>query len=316
MPLRLGNYGEWEGDRPGGHHPPACTCYECNEGRNRRNAAETSARYDARLRAVQRRRTLTETRRSTNATVTPRRTPTRHRFGALLAFLIVCGMLVGIGYALDFQNWRTGPDIVSSPNVSAPKPTRAPVIPVAPPTMPPPTTPSRDPYHGVGDRDAPTIEEKIIEYTNHERVRRNLVPMIPEPTIQAIAVAHSRNMMEQQSLSHVLDGKDPTTRAGEALYRCRTKLPTGQITYGLAENIAKHPQPWNAEQAESMYGHTDADLSPPEAAARRLVRGWMESPGHRDNITNPIYRRIGVGVAIESPGSAIYATQNFSACKD
>ena len=38
MPLKIQNYGEWEGDRPG-YHPPACTCYECNEGRRRQKAA-------------------------------------------------------------------------------------------------------------------------------------------------------------------------------------------------------------------------------------------------------------------------------------
>ena len=32
MPLKIQNYGNWEGDRKGGHHPPNCTCYGCNEG--------------------------------------------------------------------------------------------------------------------------------------------------------------------------------------------------------------------------------------------------------------------------------------------
>ena len=43
MPLKIGNYGNWEGDRSGnrpgsGCHPPACTCYDCNEGRQPRTA--------------------------------------------------------------------------------------------------------------------------------------------------------------------------------------------------------------------------------------------------------------------------------------
>ena len=32
MPLKVTNYGEWEGDRQG-YHPPACTCYSCNEAK-------------------------------------------------------------------------------------------------------------------------------------------------------------------------------------------------------------------------------------------------------------------------------------------
>ena len=35
MPLKVTNYGEWEGDRRG-YHPPACTCYSCNEAKKDR----------------------------------------------------------------------------------------------------------------------------------------------------------------------------------------------------------------------------------------------------------------------------------------
>ena len=35
MPLKVQNYGEWDGERRNlqGHHPPACTCYSCNEAK-------------------------------------------------------------------------------------------------------------------------------------------------------------------------------------------------------------------------------------------------------------------------------------------
>ena len=26
MPLKIQDYGDWEGDKSGGRHPPACTC--------------------------------------------------------------------------------------------------------------------------------------------------------------------------------------------------------------------------------------------------------------------------------------------------
>ena len=32
MPMRIQNYGDWDGDRSG-HHPPNCTCYGCNEAK-------------------------------------------------------------------------------------------------------------------------------------------------------------------------------------------------------------------------------------------------------------------------------------------
>ncbi len=54
MPLRIGNYGEWSGDRPGGHHPPACTCFDCNEAQNNKDATEVSNAYDVMLRGTRR----------------------------------------------------------------------------------------------------------------------------------------------------------------------------------------------------------------------------------------------------------------------
>ena len=36
---RLGNFGPW-----GGRHPPACTCYDCNEQRQREEASKEEAR--------------------------------------------------------------------------------------------------------------------------------------------------------------------------------------------------------------------------------------------------------------------------------
>lgn len=35
MPLKVPNYGEWDGElrNQRGYHPPACTCYRCNEAK-------------------------------------------------------------------------------------------------------------------------------------------------------------------------------------------------------------------------------------------------------------------------------------------
>ena len=53
MPLKIPNYGDWAGDKEGGHHPPACTCYNCNEERRRLEASKEEDRrareYDRRV---------------------------------------------------------------------------------------------------------------------------------------------------------------------------------------------------------------------------------------------------------------------------
>ena len=51
--MKIQNFGEWEGDRPRGHHPPACTCVVCTERRLGRGADEETHRareYDRRVR--------------------------------------------------------------------------------------------------------------------------------------------------------------------------------------------------------------------------------------------------------------------------
>ncbi len=44
MPLKIQNYGEWAGDKRGGHHPPACTCFNCNERKRSRPRSVASPR--------------------------------------------------------------------------------------------------------------------------------------------------------------------------------------------------------------------------------------------------------------------------------
>ena len=55
MPLKIGNYGKWDGDRPSdkagqGYHPPACTCFHCIEGRRRAEEKAIALMLDAELR--------------------------------------------------------------------------------------------------------------------------------------------------------------------------------------------------------------------------------------------------------------------------
>ena len=158
---RIPNYSEWDGNG----HPPACTCYDCNEARNRRIAADTADAYEERLRAVNQRRTLTETRRATNANpirATHRGGETKRRwFGLLFAVLIVGGMFGGVAFAQGLWDEKSGRHPPPSPYMVAIEltPTPVPVVaPVLPPTpMPVPTfTPTSEPTATPRPTHAPT----------------------------------------------------------------------------------------------------------------------------------------------------------------
>jgi len=47
-----------------------------------------------------------------------------------------------------------------------------------------------------------------------------------------------------------------------------------------------------------------------EEIAQSSVAGWMKSPGHRENILTPYFKREGIGIVVSSDGK-IYITENF-----
>ena len=166
------------------------------------------------------------------------------------------------------------------------------------------------------------IERLVTELTNVEREQAGRQPLRHDPAIAVIARAHSVNMAEQGVFSHDVDGQGPTDRALAAGYNCRAYLPDGSYTYGLSENIYEYPRVtlWEGFYGSPVwqpieYVKDEADM------AASLLHGWMNSPGHRENILDPEARRIGVGVGVQLTSrysyadETILATQNFSACE-
>ena len=166
----------------------------------------------------------------------------------------------------------------------------------------------------------------MIDFTNAERGEAGLSPFVEDAAISNIASMHSQNMARLDIFDHTIGGKGPTDRALDNGYDCRAYFPDGSSTYGLSENIAKHPRVTQWIGTSRLFG-LSASYRPEifdedsEAMAFGLVEGWMNSPGHRENILDGDSRRIGVGVAIlqeEEYGYAdetVFATQNFSGCK-
>lgn len=170
---------------------------------------------------------------------------------------------------------------------------------------------------------AAEIEHWVVVFTNEERERAGLRPVVDYPAISAIAKAHSANMARQGTAKTRLDGKNASDRARAAGYNCKANID-GKIVSGLAENVIKHSriQVWAVKRQAgivvsrrpSVY---DADS---KAVARALVDHWMSNQGTRATLLRPRYRRIGVGVTIDvgiKQGwflERVYAAQDFSSC--
>lgn len=146
------------------------------------------------------------------------------------------------------------------------------------------------------------IESSILEKTNNERQELSLPSLTYDSSLSAIAREHSQDMADNGFFSHTnLEGEDPTDRAKRNGYNTEKIMPDGSIMIGIGENIGKMPTGnvlgvgWVSKEADSI--------------ATAQVQSWMDSPGHRQNILNSDYDKIGIGVAYD--GTYYFCTQNF-----
>lgn len=130
------------------------------------------------------------------------------------------------------------------------------------------------------------IEARIHDRINAIRSENDLSQLDHDDEIASIGRAHSYDMAERDYFSHVSpEGAGPDDRLGD-LYpsTCRA----------VGENLAY----------VGTAGATDAD-----EIAERIVDGWMNSEGHRENVLTGRWDSQGIGVYID--GQRVYATENF-----
>lgn len=121
------------------------------------------------------------------------------------------------------------------------------------------------------------LEAKMLEMVNEERVQQGLPPVKADPEMATVARAHSRDMLARGYFSHYSpEGKTLNDRLRAKSVRFLT----------AGENLAIAP---TLKMAHS---------------------GLMNSPGHRANILNPAYGRLGIGI-LDAGIHGIMVTQNF-----
>lgn len=70
--------------------------------------------------------------------------------------------------------------------------------------------------------------------------------------------------------------------------------------------------PWDRAKAANYLTPTGENIATGYTDADAVVKGWMESPGHRANILNCDSRATGLGVVPAADGT-LYWTQMFGA---
>lgn len=129
------------------------------------------------------------------------------------------------------------------------------------------------------------FERRIYDFTNVERVKRGLQPLVYEDGLADLARRHSRNMANFEFFAH-------EDREGMSVGGRKNKYYPQLLVTSIGENLAFY------------------DVSNKRFNASEIVVGWMNSPGHRANILDPQYTHLGVGVVLVD--TRLYATQNFA----
>ncbi|WP_229106832.1 CAP domain-containing protein [Paenibacillus sp. 1001270B_150601_E10] len=128
------------------------------------------------------------------------------------------------------------------------------------------TTP-QTPQQEVETTPAVTTEQadfanRVVELVNQERAKGGLAPLQMDEQLSKVAMIKAKDMYDNQYFDH----QSPTLGSPFDLMRSQG------VTYSYAgENIAK--------------GQTSPE---------QVMRDWMNSEGHRQNIMNPNYKSIGV----------------------
>ncbi|PZO45844.1 MAG: hypothetical protein DCF17_00375 [Shackletoniella antarctica] len=140
----------------------------------------------------------------------------------------------------------------------------------------------------LGNQPLPELRALALEVVNRDRQVNGLPPLVEDPLLSQVAQRHAEDMLARQFYDHVNpDGQDPSDRfmaaggqvgAGENIMQQKGGMPVA-LSFGLVEEYQK---------------------------------GWMYSPGHRENLLTADYTSFGYGIVASRTGTEIYAVQMFS----
>ncbi|MFC7133752.1 MULTISPECIES: CAP domain-containing protein [Salinibaculum] len=154
------------------------------------------------------------------------------------------------------------------------------------------------------------VERAVHQRINQVRRERGLQQLRYDKQLHNIADGHSEDMADRGYFSHnAPDGSDFSDRYEAAGYDCRVAISGSQYATG-AENIA---YTFADTDIRTNSGETVDYNGNETRIGYGLVRQWMNSPGHRENILRRYWKNEGIGIAVanEDGHQKVYATQNF-----
>jgi uncharacterized protein YkwD len=130
---------------------------------------------------------------------------------------------------------------------------------------------------GAGGSEDHALEQQVLALVNVERTKGGLAPLVYDGRLDLASERHNQQQALTGRMAH--DGIGDGT-PGERI------RATG-VTTNWGENVATG-----------------------QLSAEQVVREWMASPGHRRNIMDPTFRRLGVSYTVGGDGRTYWA-QSF-----
>ena len=127
------------------------------------------------------------------------------------------------------------------------------------------------------------LERDLLDLTNDERRRAGFGTLLPDEALALAARHHAQEMATLNYFSH----SSPTPHNATLNQRV---AQAGSAATGIGENLA---------------------LVGPQEVAQQSVQGWMESPGHRENLLRSDYTHVGFGAAQDANGR-VFVAQVFA----
>ena len=172
----------------------------------------------------------------------------------------------------------------------------------------------------VKNIDYPLLHAAVFYCTNIERVKRGLKPLKWNLNLEIAAYNHSKDMVKRNFYDHLSNKKiekryksagilNPYFAENIAeIFAIKYKAGKGYYTHEKNSSInGEFRFSYNDDESELLPFHSYLSF------AKILVKGWMNSSGHRKNILLKNGLELGIGVYFKNKNGfpVFYCTQNF-----
>ncbi len=164
--------------------------------------------------------------------------------------------------------------------------------------------------------DVAALRQALHEQINAARRTRGRPPLAYGADLQRLAQVHSRDMATQRYFAHENPaGADVNDRAQQFGLSCTKRLEDGRRARGFGENLfritryASYRDTYRKRGNETEHVERTYDWHTASEIAETAVASWLDSPGHRRNLLNPLFEAEGLGIAVTADGLHVYVTQ-------